>query len=694
MTSFEMQSETISKADVPRIEKPLAPSLSFHSSSEYRADIDGLRAIAVLAVIAYHFNIHPIKGGFTGVDIFFVISGYLITGNIIAKLDVGQFSYLDFYQRRIRRIFPALLALLIFTATIGLSLLGKDAVFRVGATSPFSELYSSIIFGAGFVTNLAMLRAGNYFFQTPVNQPLLHLWSLAIEEQFYIVWPLILFGANALKLRYLPVVITIAVVSFAINIATAHSDPTLAFYSTLSRAWELMLGAVLACPIQRRFVPNDANRDAASIAGLTLIVAGLLLIKTSMPYPGWAALLPTVGTVLAISAGEDSIANRYILSTKPMVWIGLISYPLYLWHWPALLLFQTWSSHFSTGSYEKPIAKALTLCGLAAASWLTFRYIEVPFRFGRIRKPRYATLLLLMMGATAALAGSALETGWSPYRLSPYQSKTLSLLTKVSDLKDMDKLYGERPCFKYHESDTAALFLNNKCFEITHPGRKSVFLIGDSHSASLSLGLRPLLEHANINFFQVSTGFCEPTSNNKTIFACDEINQLAASKIRELKPDVVIIDAFWMLASRSPYFIGNDDYLAALIAKLKSIQQSGVQTIIVIGQIPTWQPSLPNSLAQNFVRKNAPIPQRTFEGVDAGSLQMDTKMKAIEFPAGVIYLSLRDLLCNESGCLVSMGPDLETDLTVWDYGHLTPAASSFVVQSLVAPVLNKFVSLQ
>ena len=120
-----------------------------------------------------------------------MISGYLITGNIIAKLDVGQFSYLDFYQRRIRRIFPALLALLIFTAAIGLSVLGKDAVFRVGATSPFSELYSSIIFGAGFVTNLAMLRAGNYFFQTPVNQPLLHLWSLAIEEQFCIVWPLI-----------------------------------------------------------------------------------------------------------------------------------------------------------------------------------------------------------------------------------------------------------------------------------------------------------------------------------------------------------------------------------------------------------------------------------------------------------------------------------------------------------------------
>jgi hypothetical protein len=149
-----------------------------------------------------------------------------------------------------------------------------------------------------------------------------------------------------------------------------------------------------------------------------------------------------------------------------------------------------------------------------------------------------------------------------------------------------------------------------------------------------------------------------------------------------------------MLASGSPYFIGKDDYFTALVAKLKNIQATGVQTIIVIGQIPTWQPSLPNSLAQNFVRKNAPIPQRTFEGVDPGSLQMDAKMRAIEFPAGVIYLSLKDLLCNEAGCLASVGPDLGTDLTVWDYGHLTPAASSFVVQSLVAPALSKFVPLQ
>ena len=169
-----------------------------HLRSGYRPDIDGLRAIAVLAVIAYHFNIGPLPGGFTGVDVFFVISGYLITGNIVTRLDASAFSYLDFYQRRIRRIFPALLTILLFTFVVE----RKEQVFHVDVTFPFSDLYRSLIMGAGFVTNFAMLRGGDYFSQTPIAQPLLHLWSLAIEEQFYLVWPLLLFGIHALKLRY------------------------------------------------------------------------------------------------------------------------------------------------------------------------------------------------------------------------------------------------------------------------------------------------------------------------------------------------------------------------------------------------------------------------------------------------------------------------------------------------------------
>jgi peptidoglycan/LPS O-acetylase OafA/YrhL len=669
-------------------------SFNDHLRSGYRPDIDGLRAIAVLAVIAYHFHLGPVTGGFTGVDIFFVISGYLITGNIITKLDAGAFNYWDFYQRRIRRIFPALLVILLFTLAVGLSVLREDEAFHVGQSLPFSELYRSVLMGAGFITNFAMLRAGDYFSQTATDQPLLHLWSLAIEEQFYIIWPLLLFGVHALKLRYFPVVVAIAAISFAVNIATVHNDPTLAFYSTLSRAWELMLGAMLACPNARLFSRIPMGGDTRSVLGLVFLLTGLFALGPTTPFPGWAALLPTTGTLLAISAGEKAVGNRYVLAAKPMVWIGLISYPLYLWHWPALLLFEKWSASFPPHSFERPLARTLTLACVAAASWLTFRYIEIPFRFGRGRAPFYAVALLLLMGAVGALSEVALKTEWSPVSLSSYQRETLSQLAKTSELKDLDKLYGERPCFKYHSSDTAALFVQNNCFQITYPGAKTVFLIGDSHSASLSLGLRPLLERERINFLQVSTGFCEPTSNNESVYACDDINKLAANKIAELKPDVVVIDSYWGMAAQPPYFLGSGDYFSALLAKLEDIRKSGVTRIFVVGQIPIWIPSLPETLAQNFVRNNLTIPQRTFKGIDHGSLQMDTKMRGIEFPTGVVYLSLKDLLCDETGCLTAVGPNLEEDLTVWDYGHLTPAASSFVTRSMIAPALAGMVPLK
>jgi hypothetical protein len=187
----------------------------------------------------------------------------------------------------------------------------------------------------------------------------------------------------------------------------------------------------------------------------------------------------------------------------------------------------------------------------------------------------------------------------------------------------------------------------------------------------------------------VSTGFCEPINNDHGNPVCDDINELAASKIAELKPDVVVFDAYWVLAAR-PFLIGDVDFFGVLLAKLKDIQKTGVKTIIVVGEIPTWEPSLPDSLAQNFVRGGLPIPQRTFKGVDPASLDMDAKMKTIGFPTGVKYLSLKDLLCNGSGCLTVVGPNLENDLTVWDYGHLTPAASSFVARSLLAPALGRF----
>ena len=669
-----------SNAKAHNSSKSISSSPNSHPRHGYRPDIDGLRAIAVLSVVAFHFNIGPVPGGFTGVDIFFVISGFLITGNIVERLDAGSFSFWDFYQRRIRRIFPALLVVLLFTLLLGSLAFREGDIFRVSTESSFERTFNSVAVGAVFLTNLALMRTSEYFQQTAITQPLLHLWSLAIEEQFYILWPLILFGIRAIKMRYLPFALVIAALSFGVNIFTVYSEPTIAFYSFSARAWELMIGSALACLPMAQRLRLGPTASIRSIVGLVLIFAGLFAIHSGTFFPGWEALLPTVGAALVISAGPSAVANRAILSAKPLVWIGLISYPLYLWHWPALRLFEL-NSDFH--SFERLVLKAIAVLCSILASWITFRAIETPFRFGEWRRPSYAGALLVMMmvvGLTAEI------TPRFVFSLSPYQQTTIALL-KQSTEHNLSTMFGERPCFRDYRQNTFELFVRNKCLEQKYPGRKTVFLLGDSFSASLSLGLRPLLDRNRVNLIQISTAWCEPTDNNSDDRGCKDINDMASKRISELQPEAVIMISNWMVASVPPYFIGAD-YFAQLLEKLNELERGGAKRIIVLGQIPTWPPSLPENLALTFVQKGEVIPQRTFLGIDPNSMQMDARMRAVKYPQGVTYLSMKDALCDDMGCLTTIGPSLDQDLVVWDHGHFTRAGSEFITRSLIEPALS------
>jgi peptidoglycan/LPS O-acetylase OafA/YrhL len=656
-----------------------------NSSQRYRPDIDGLRAIAVLSVVAFHFNIGPVPGGFIGVDIFFVISGFLITGNIVDRLDGGTFSFLDFYQRRIRRIFPALLAVLSFTLAVGtLALNYPDDLFLVSGGSVFEQMYRSVAVGAAFLTNFTSMYGDDYFTQNAVTQPLLHLWSLAVEEQFYILWPLFLSVAAVFRLRYFTLALAIAAVSFATNVLTVSAEPLTAFYSLQTRAWELMLGAALTCAPEigeRRFIPTA---DVRSVIGILAIAIGLFAISRHVEFPGWAALLPTVGAVLIISAGPDALLNRSLLSAKGMVWIGLISYPLYLWHWPALRLFE----QLSDESALRPILKAIAVIGSVAASWLTYRFIEVPFRFGKWRTALYACILLLVLAGLGMVAEAVPILA---QRSLPQNQRVMLADLKQSTEHDLATMFGNRPCFRGHQNETFKLFIRNGCLDLTFPGKESVFLIGDSHSAALAQGLRPLLAKSRINFIQVSTGWCKPTDNNESDKDCKDINNMVAKRISELRPELVIIDAWWMQASGAPHYMG-DDYFAYLRDWLINLKQRGARRIIVIGQIPVWSPSLPDFLSRTFVRNNQAIPERTFSGVDPESLRMDAKMRSIDYPPGVTYLSMKDTLCNDAGCLTLIGPDVKNDLVVWDHSHLTLAGSEYVTRSLIEPALADILS--
>lgn len=396
------------------------------SHPKYRPDIDGLRAIAVLSVVGYHCFPNWLKGGFVGVDIFFVISGYLISKIIFQNLDSNSFSYKTFYERRIRRIFPALATVLVFCAACGWVFLLSDE---------YRQLGKHIGAGAGFVSNLVLWSEAGYFDTAGESKPLLHLWSLGVEEQFYIFWPLLLAAGWVRRLDSLALVALIAAFSFAVNIVCVKYFPVAAFFSPIARTWELAVGATLArltmhdlfastfrqkCDrVLCRFIFRD-NRviggrtiaNASSVAGIFLIIFGLAHINRSLSFPGWWALLPVCGSALVIAGGQDAWINRVVLSNSVLVFCGIISYPIYLWHWPLLSFVRIVS-----GSAPSPAILVAVVALTFLLAWLTYEYIERPFRFGK-SAPKQKVLLLCTVLSAIAIFGTAIYlAGGVPNRL-------------------------------------------------------------------------------------------------------------------------------------------------------------------------------------------------------------------------------------------------------------------------------------
>lgn len=376
-------------------------SLPHLSHPKYRRDIDGLRAVAVLSVVAFHAFPSWIKGGFIGVDVFFVISGYLISTIIYENLDRGTFSFTEFYLRRVKRIFPALLLVLVSCYAFGwFSLLGDE----------YMQLGKHIAGGAGFVSNLVLWSESGYFDNAAETKPLLHLWSLGVEEQFYIFWPLLLWFAYRLRLNLLSIGILVAVVSFGLNLHQVKVDAVADFYSPQTRFWELMLGSILAWVTlyKPNFTAPDAPRlerwiaraldygarraSTISVVAALLLAFGFWRIDKHLGFPGKWALVPVLSAVMLIFAGPGAWVNRVILSNRIAVWIGLISFPLYLWHWPLL----TYARIIHSKVPAAPMRGAIVVVSIILA-WLTYRLVERPVRLGsRGVAFKVATLVALM----------------------------------------------------------------------------------------------------------------------------------------------------------------------------------------------------------------------------------------------------------------------------------------------------------
>ena len=367
----------------------------------YRPDIDGLRAVAVGSVVAYHAAPAHVPGGFVGVDVFFVISGFLISSIILTEEDEGRFSLANFYARRIRRLFPALILVLAATAAAGWYYLLAHELEQLG---------KHIAAGAAYFVNFTLRAESGYFDTEAETKPLLHLWSLAVEEQFYIVWPILLLLIRDRR-RLLLALIVITVGSLASNLLTIGRDPAAAFYLPHNRFWELGLGALLA--FAYLYAPRGGlaalpprAATLASLSGMALILGAAFALRPDIPYPGAWALIPCLGAALVIAAGPGALLNRWLLSLAPMVFVGLISYPLYLWHWPLL------SFPAVIGALDEPYVRigAVALAVLLASA--TYLLVERP-----LRHVRTIALPAALMAVTVGFCGLGLAAYLG--RLSP-----------------------------------------------------------------------------------------------------------------------------------------------------------------------------------------------------------------------------------------------------------------------------------
>ena len=505
-------------------------------SSQYRPDIDGLRAIAVVSVVLHHAFPEHIRGGFIGVDIFFVISGYLISSIILGGLKKQHFGFADFYVRRIKRIFPALFLVLATVLVMGwYQLLPVD----------YKQVGKHIFAGSTFISNFAFWGEAGYFDADSANKPLLHLWSLAIEEQFYIFWPLTLFALHRWRMNTLRWIFALLVVSFLINLALVRSSPTAAFYNPVSRFWELMVGAMLAAMHVHRvgwksIFRNQVSTEEDSVTerhwrnnlwswtGLALLVIVLLTIHPERHFPGWWALLPTLGTVLLIAAGPRAWFNRHVLASKPFVWIGLISYPLYLWHWPLLSF-----AHIQAGELPHWQTQMGWIALSVLLAWLTFQLVEKPIRFGRWN--RKVVIGTLCAGMTA-MAGS----GYATYQRDGFEQRFPEIVRNM-----MSK--GGKPAIieGWRDGDCTLDFrlpashYKDFCIEKKRP---LVFLWGDSHAGSLYPGFKALQAGGKYNFGlgERTAAICPSVLGIEPRPLCKSLNEANIQAIRDAKPDVVL----------------------------------------------------------------------------------------------------------------------------------------------------------
>jgi peptidoglycan/LPS O-acetylase OafA/YrhL len=708
-----------------------------------RLDIEGLRALAVLGVVANHVSPTFLPGGFTGVDVFFVISGFLIGKHLLEDIAAGQFSFLKFYARRARRLLPALVVVLSAVWAFGWLLLSAPEFAALGKHLTAATL---------FANNILLSQQSGYFDTPSAAKPLLHLWSLGVEEQFYLLVPLLLWLGSRGRHASIAWVARLAAASFLLTALSGVPS----FYLLDTRFWELGVGvaigyltlhasrvadgtAVLKPGSYREIVgwvlvlvfaafvllgssnrlwareswlptcgllaavmlailmvlASGSYRDRDKWARLSgrlqqhgtllpngLSVAGIALIGMSFAcvtpagWPGSQTVLPVLGTAMVILGGSQARGNT-LLASGPLPFVGGISYPLYLWHWPLLVYWRMLGVPYA-GADLIPVMLALIL------SWGTREFIEGPARFGRlfgaaVWRPGLAMLCTGLL-VTGVMGLTSVASRGYPSRFSP-------LLTALANwtVPRADDAWRVHRCYFYPgETEEFAA----ECAPPRRTGVPRVLLWGDSHAAQLYPGLIELQKHYDFDLLQWNAAGCPPTlvSWSAEQTGCQERRAWILARMGAAAPDTVLMAARWDI-----YFlhgISRENIARAVADDIEWLRSLGVQRIVVFGPGPAWNVSLPMDLFHYMsLRHTDRVPER-LGTIPRGTSELDEFLAAQAAAREVQYVSVLNWFCNPAGCrTVGKESEHRPDLLFWDQDHLTPSGARELMSAAAARIL-------
>ena len=656
----------------------------------FRKDINGLRALAVISVVAFHADRVLVPGGFAGVDVFFVISGFLISRIILSECAAGRFSLAMFYAKRARRILPALLLVACFVWVVGW--------FRA-APAQFRDIGGGLLGNSYFTVNFWLLRlagVGGYFGADSAAKPLLHLWSLSIEEQFYLVWSVLLLAFFRFARNLLAAVIAgIFLASLTACVILTPIDPIGAFYLPWTRAWELALGALLAYRevflLDALPYPGRGVANIGALVGLALMLGAFFLLSEVEPFPGWRAAIPTAGCALVI-AHPRSLAGEIALGNPVAGFFGAISYPLYLWHWPLFAFAHIWPGVIPTPAVM--FALAGIAVGLAALTW---RLIEAPVALMFRRRPFAIALgLVAALAATGVVGRITYDAKGFPGRFPPMVSRIFDYDVNGAQGKRLMQCFYQRDDRAYpleEERERAARFFEaGRCGEPDDPAKPTILVVGDSHAAHLFAGLTEAFA-GKANVLTLSSVFCAPLVEHVAIDAgvagtprCRAINDYVFERIRAIRPDVLLVAGYFAQYDHEANW-RYPSYLDALVAGARRLHENGVSAIVIAGEVPTWAPVLPILVGRDLLERGDAA-EFSRVGVRPDSLETDRALAAKDWGEGVVYVSQAARLCGAEGCRRLVGHSLPEDLLAVDYGHYSVNGSIFAVKSILAPVIE------